>query len=291
MKLKLQYFIITSFIFCFFSCQFFDYKKVTSHGKVIAEVGDKKLLESDLLPITEKSLDSLDSANAVNAFVNTWIRETLLLEKAELNLTDELKDVEEQLEAYKKSLLIYAYQERFVEMNLDTHITNQQIKDYYTANKENFGLRQNIIKAQYIIFFSKNAQADKVKKWWKSTDEKDHKKLLKFAREDAFRFYFNDSTWMAFEELENVIPLKYSTQESLLNSGKYFEFQDSTITYLLKINDYKVKNTLSPLAFEKDRIRSTIINLRKLELVKKMEQDLYEKAIQDNHVIIHSEKK
>ncbi len=268
------------------SCQYFSQKNTDKQGKVLAKVGDKKLYESDILHLTEKSLDSLDSANAVNTYISTWIRETLLLEKAELNLTDEMKNFEQQLEEYRKSLLIYAYQDKFVERNLDTHVTSAQIRDYYNVNKDNFGLRQNIVKAQYLVFFSKNKQADKIKKWWKSNDDKDIKKIKKFARDEAFKYNFNDSTWIQFEELEKIIPLKYNSQEQFLSSGKYFEFQDSTITYLLQINDYKVKNTLSPLAFEKDRIRSIIINTRKLELVKKMEQELYDQAIQDKHAVI-----
>lgn len=287
MKQNILVYLIFSLFIGLASCQYFQAKVDNSLGKIIAEVGDKKLFESDILHITDKGLDSLDSINAVNTYISTWIRETLLLEKAELNLTDEMKDFEKQLEEYRKSLLIYAYQDKFVELNLDTHVTNAQIRDYYKENKENFGLRQNIVKAQYLIFFSKNKQADKVRKWWRSNDEKDAKKLKKFAREDAFKFHFNDSTWMQFEELEKVIPLKYSSQEQFLSSGKYHEFQDSSITYLLQINDYKVKNSLSPIDFEKDRIRSIIINTRKLELVKRMEQELYDQAIKDQHAKIH----
>lgn len=289
MKQNILFYLFFSTILGLSSCQFFNPKVENGQSKIIAEVGDKKLFESDILHIAEKGLDSLDSANAVNTYISTWIRETLLLEKAELNLTDEMKDFEKQLEEYRKSLLIYAYQDKFVELNLDTQVTNAQIREYYKVNKENFGLRQNIVKAQYLIFFSKNKQADKIKKWWRSNDEKDQKKIKKFAREDAFKFHFNDSTWMLFEELEKVIPLKYSSQEQFLSSGKYHEFQDSTITYLLQINDYKVKNTLSPIEFEKDRIRSIIINTRKLELVKKMEQELYDQAIKDQHAKVYSE--
>ena len=47
-------------------------------------------------------------------FIEKWVRNQLLLNKAEINLTDEEKNVELQIENYRSSLLIYAYQQSYL---------------------------------------------------------------------------------------------------------------------------------------------------------------------------------
>ena len=49
---------------------------------------------------------------------------SLLLNKAELNLTDEEKNVEQQIENYRSSLLIYAYEQSYIRQHLDTVVTD-----------------------------------------------------------------------------------------------------------------------------------------------------------------------
>ncbi len=55
-----------------------------------------------------------DSIAMVRDFKERWIRNQLLLNKAELNLTDEEKNVEQQIENYRSSLLIYAYEQSYI---------------------------------------------------------------------------------------------------------------------------------------------------------------------------------
>ena len=71
-------------------------------------------------------------------FIEKWVRNQLLLNKAEINLTDEEKNVEQQIENYRSSLLIYAYEQSYLRQNLDTVVTDKEIEDYYKENQSNF---------------------------------------------------------------------------------------------------------------------------------------------------------
>ncbi len=46
---------------------------------------------------------------------------------------------------------------------------------------------------------------------------------------------------------------------------------------------------MSPLEFETDNIRNIIINKRKLELINKMENDVYQKARNEEDIEIYKE--
>ena len=48
--------------------------------------------------------------------------------------------------------------------------------------------------------------------------------------------------------------------------------------YFLKIDAYKISDNVSPLEFVKQDIKNIILNKRKVELARKLENDVYENA-------------
>ena len=74
------------------------------------------------------------------------------------------------------------------------------------------------------------------------------------------------------------IPVKTYNQEEFLKNHRDLEYQDSLFTYLVRFRDFKIKESVSPLSFEKDRVKNIILNKRKIDLIRKMHNDIYEKA-------------
>jgi hypothetical protein len=71
-------------------------------------------------------------------------------------------------------------------------------------------------------------------------------------------------------------------KELFLQNNRFVEVQDSLNYYFVNIKGFKIKNSLSPLSFEKENIRSIILNRRKLDLVAKMKEDVYNEAVKKN---------
>ena len=92
----------------------------------------------------------------------------------------------------------------------------------------------------------------------------------------------NDGTWMSFADLTRKIPLTVDDQEEFLSKNKYFEVKDSTTMYYVAISAYKSKESISPLNFEIENIRIILLNKRKAELLKRMEDDLISDAVKRN---------
>jgi hypothetical protein len=57
------------------------------------------------------------------------------------------------------------------------------------------------------------------------------------------------------------------------------------------MNDFRIKNSLSPLEFEKGKIREIILNKRKIILIKKREREIIEAAYSNGEVNILRNKK
>lgn len=247
---------------------------------VLAKVGEKYLYTQDIEGLIQPGTSPKDSLIKLNLYVDNWVKNQLLVQKAELNLSKQQKDFDKAVENFRTTLLIHTYQEQVVHQLLDTNVTEADILKYYQDNKEQFKLRRNLVKCSYVIFSRNIKDAEKVKSWFNSKKESDEVKLLKFCNENAITYQLNDTSWQYMDELERIIPFQYSSQESFLSHTKFYETRDSSMVYMVKLNNYKSKESISPIEFERPVIKSLILNIRKQEILRKMEDDIYKEALE-----------
>ena len=57
--------------------------------------------------------------------------------------------------------------------------------------------------------------------------------------------------------------------------------------YLLRINDYRTTDSISPLEFEKDKIRNIILNGRKINLLEQKRQEIIDEAFKKDQAEIY----
>jgi hypothetical protein len=256
--------------------------KSNKQGKPVARVYDKNLYRDDLQGLVPPGTSANDSIEMTTAYINNWIRQELLLKQAEDNLDESNRDFSKQIEQYRNSLIIYAYESELVKQKLDTIITQAEIEEYYKANQNNFYLRENIVLASYVIINKNSTVATKIKSLLLSSHEADKEKLQTLCQENNAQYMINDGTWTSFTELTRKIPLTVDDQEEFLSKNKYYEVKDSTTMYYVAISAYKSKESISPLNFEIENIRTILLNKRKAELLKQMEEDLISDAVKRN---------
>lgn len=257
----------------------------------IARANDTYLYLDDIKDIVPLDTPTKDSLELVNQYINNWIRETLVIQKAEGNLPDEQKNVEKQLQDYRNSLITYIYEKELVKQKLDTIIDNTEIETYYDNNKADFELKDNIIKVIYVKV-SKNApDIEKLRKWYTSDNIKDREQMASYCHQFAENFYLDDSSWLLFDDLLKEIPIQTYNKELFLQNNTLVEVSDSLSNYFVNIKGFRIRNSLSPLGFEKENIRNIILNKRKLELITKMKQDIYNDAANNNKIEIYTNDK
>ena len=254
--------------------------------KVAATVGNKMLLASDVESTVPESLSADDSLVIAQSFVRNWVTQNLLLEKAELNLSREQLDVSEKLEEYRQSLLIYLYQKEYVRQQMDTAVSDTELLEYYKANKDNFKLKHNIARMLFVRLAQSNKDISKLMKWCRSNNEEDREELNAYCQQHAIKFMLMEDQWSVFEEVIAEIPKNlYGSPNSLFRKGT-IELSDTTGTYILSIKEVKPKNEVSPLEFEASSIQGIILNKRKIDLVKSLEQQIFDEGLSKNHVRI-----
>jgi hypothetical protein len=253
-----------------------DKKETESKERPVARVNDKFLYPSDLLNLVPKDISSQDSTAFIKNYIEKWIQDELVLKNAEENLTSEQLNVEKQLAEYRKNLIIFNYNSELIRQKLDTGVTATDIENYYNQHKESFTLKDNIVKVWYVKINQKAPNVEKIKNWYKSDNPKDFISLKTYCLQFADNFFLDESNWILFDELLKEIPVSSLNPDYFLRTNKYIEVADSAFLYYVNIKSYKIKNTLSPLAFEKANIRNIIINKRKLDLIEEMKSSVLE---------------
>jgi hypothetical protein len=261
------------------SCSTFFKKK---NEQVLARVYDDYLYESDLKGVVAPGTLAKDSLIITRSFIESWVRQRLIIQQAEKNLSSSQMDFTKQLENYKNSLTIYAYENELVRQKLDTLITEEETQNYYDANQQNFLLKDNIVQIQYVKLPLKSAISRQIKKLLNSGEAEDKDKLADLCEKNAADYFLDSENWLLFNDVLKQIPIKTYNQEEFLKNHRDLEYQDSMYIYLVKFRDFKIKESVSPLDFEKQRIRDIILNKRKIDLIGRMQEDLFAGAQKKN---------
>ncbi len=103
-------------------------------------MGTKQLLTSDVAGVIPAGSSKEDSIRMLDDYIRKWIRQELMIQKAEENLSPDQKNLSRELLEYRNSLIIYKYKNELMRQRMDTTVTSEQIEEYYLNNIENFNL-------------------------------------------------------------------------------------------------------------------------------------------------------
>ncbi len=259
-------------------------------GQVLAECYGKYLYRDELHGLISPGTSANDSIAITKQYIDNWIMQQVMLNQAENNLTADQKDFTEQLESYHNSLIIYAYESELVKQKLDTSITEQEIEQFYENNKQNFQLLENIVRVKYVKIPVVSAKPEFLKttaKLLKSSDTDDLDKLLDLCDKSLLTCYTNEEEWLRFGDLLNEIPIETDDQEGFLQNRIFYETKDSLYVYQVSFVEVKTKEGVSPLSLESEKIRSIILNQRKIELMDKMQNEVFQEALKNKKFTIY----
>lgn len=257
--------------------------------KHLAKVFDTYLNPSDVEGVIPKGSSPSDSARIMNEYVRQWMQEQVLLHQAITNLDPKEIDFSHQIEDYKNSLIIYEYEKELVKEKLDTGVAENEVNDYYEKNQKDFQLKNDIVKIVYVKVNKKAPGQDKLKGWIKSDNVKDKEKLAGYCNQYASNFFLNDNVWLMFDDVLKEIPIQTYNNDLFLqkNNNGFVMIDDTADTYYLGIKGYMIKNSPSPLSFEKDNIKKIILNKRKMELIENMKENSFEQAQLHNNTQVY----
>jgi hypothetical protein len=250
--------------------------------EAIAKVGDKLLFRSQLNDFLPKNLTREDSILFADDYINKWIKQQLLINKANENLSQKQKDVEKELEDYRNSLIIYKYKNELIKQRMDTVVTEAQINSYFEKHKNEFYLDHSIVKAIFLKVPADAANPDLIKKLTYDNTNEGYETLQDYCSQYAKKMNISINEWINFEMIKKNIPEEITDDRKFLSKNETYEISDSAYYYFTRIIDYKLPGDLAPANFEKNRIKNLILNKRKILFLKDIEENIYNEGLRKN---------
>jgi hypothetical protein len=166
-------------------------------------------------------------------------------------------------------------------------VSEDEMKYYFNSHPDDFSLIQPIVRINYIKIKSDSRELNKIKSLLKSNTAVDKTRLFQFCVTHAEKQFLDEEAWLLLDEVRKEIPIETYNDEHFLKNNKFVEINENDVVYLLRIFDYRIQNGPSEYAFEKEKIRSIIIQQRKNAFLKKLEEDLVKDAEAEGKLNYH----
>lgn len=279
------YFILLTLSVSLFACK----KAIqTDEPDALVKVNDRILTRNEVESLIPKGTTSADSLLLAESYIKKWVKDELVLKIAQRNLGSDKETIDKLVDAYRRSLLRYRYQEKLIQEKLSDEIQESDVLTYYDTNKAKFVLDKNLIKGLFLKVPADAPNLSEVKTWYKSGNVASLEKIEKYSIQNAAIYEYFFDKWVDFDEIRNNIPNQISNPESFLRTNKTLEVTDSSFCYLLNIRQVLLKGQVEPFEYAEPRIREILINQRKLDFIKEFEEELYNDALDGGDVIFYN---
>ncbi len=265
------------------SCQ-----RTEVEDQLVAEVFDKRLYASELRAMIPPESTADDSLLLWNAYVDRWIRESIMMHEAESNAPEDL-EIDKLVQDYRASLLRHQYEKNVVETLLDTLINDAELQEYYQDNKSQYLLESTIVRCHFMKVPS-NVSGDVVRKfdelWRKDRSDDEFTQLVDLCNRYATTFYLSDSIWYKLDLISQEMP-EGAVNESVIRSNEVFQLENNDYYCFLKILEIKDRKEIAPLTYIQEQASKVILHKRKIALLEKWKEDLYERAYAQDNIKIY----
>lgn len=261
------------------SCEIF---KTNEDEKIVAKVYNYQLTENQLRKIFPQEKDISLRNELINAYVQKWVKRKLMLTDAQKNISNELlKEIKEQTIAYEEDLIINYYTNQILEENNYYTPSEIEILNYYRQYKEQLASGEDLVQFHYIIYPEEEKEIEKEFLKFSFFDDKS---LLKLVESTNYPSRISND-WLTVQNAALELP---EIKEFNLAPKKIFRKKLKDKILLIHVHDFVPKGEPSPYDYVKETIKTTLLNKRKLILLKEFEEKLLKNAKKADKIFINT---
>lgn len=261
---------------------------VDHKGKTpLVEVAGNFLYKEDLQAVMPIGLSQKDSTAFADEYIRNWAEDELLYQKAEGNIPDNVK-IDERVAAFRKALVMHMYEEELVSQELGNTVSDEEVEAYYRQNSGMFRAGQPYIQGLFMKVPLTASQLSKVRGWYKRNTQDAIDNLSKYGIGNAVSYEYFYDRWIPLSDIAVKLPLKaLDTDRDYLNRNRNVEVRDTAFCYFLHVENFLPEGEQLPLEYARSEIKEILINLKRVDFINRMKQDLYKEASEDNDIVYY----
>ncbi len=124
--------------------------------------------------------------------------------------------------------------------------------------------------------------------WYKRNTQDAIDNLSKYGIGNAVSYEYFYDRWIPLSDIAVKLPLKaLDTDRDYLNRNRNVEVRDTAFCYFLHVENFLPEGEQLPLEYARSEIKEILINLKRVDFINRMKQDLYKEASEDNDIVYY----
>ncbi len=248
------------------------------------EIENAVLYKSDINKVLPPGASAADSALFVGQYINTWALKQLMLDVAERELPKSEKDVTDLLNEYRTQLLVFRYENKYIEERLDTVITEIEKRAYYTEHKESFITRSGVMRGRFVKIHNSSPNLPAIRLLCTKKDTESAEKLENLAYDVAHKYDNYENILIDMPIVARDMDMEISELLDEVSRRGYAEKKDSSYSKFLQVIEFIEPGEVTPYEYNTDRINEIILSKRKQDLITILHKDIFNEAIRSNKI-------
>ena len=261
-------------------------KEYDHHGRTpLVELNGRFLYYDEIQSVLPLSLSASDSVSFVEQYKLNWMKELLLMDKATRNIPNNA-EIDRLVENYRKSLILHTYQQELINQNLANEVTEEEMLAYFEEHQTLFKAERPLLKGLFIKVPLSAPQLTQLRRWYKDTARVAVENLEKYGLQHAVKYEYFYDKWVSIAEILDWVPYDEEELTDYLTKRQYLELKDTTFYYFLNVTDYRPVGAQEPFEFAQSQVKDILLNMRRMDYIEQVKNELYEEALEENKIKI-----
>src|SRR5665647_3221258 len=155
----------------------------------LAKVGTDVIYLDEAVQGIPQGLSVKDSTAYVQQYLKNRVKELLMYDKAVKNIPQG-QNIDELVENYRRSLIIYAYQQQVLNEKMQNDITDTEIQVFYENNRDRFSAGHDLIKGVFVKIPKSAPDLAKLKKLYKNSSNEAFTQIENYCVQNGGQFEY-----------------------------------------------------------------------------------------------------
>lgn len=257
---------------------------------IVATAYGSSLSAADLMAMMPSGLSPGDSASSADRAIADWLQRRTLVHLAESELPESERDFNRAVERYRESLLMHAYEDRYLRDHLDTNVTAAELQAFLDEQPDLFRLEAPLFRARWIVFPDDRPFPRDIRDLTRQLASNDPETLsiLSSRCTDAGMPYDLDAErWWTWKELGRIVPLepRLASRQQTSQRVTRIDWKADTAAgrpfdqrALLLVTDRLPAGEISPVERVAGRITELLLHRRRNRTLDDMRQQAVQAA-------------